>query len=849
VAIGLGASPSDITGENNTIVGTFALYRSTSASSNTGIGYGVLGQDTTGNWNDAFGDSALLHNTIGYNNNAVGGDALTTNTTGYDNSALGDTADVLSDNLNNATAIGADTQVGSSDTIDLGFSQANGNNDDVGIGTSFVAPSDDLTVSPTTYGTNGSAGATTTITQAGGSGTVTGVGGTAFTSGMVGGTIFYSNGTTGTITAVGSGTSLTSSNTTGGWTTATYNIVWGGFNVSTTGTTLIQPTTNSASAFQIQNNTGSTLLNVDTINSTEALTSTSTSTSLLTVTNNSALTNTISSISDTGVLTTTGNLLTLTAGAATTTTGLLTVNAAGLTTGYAENLNVNGAAVLTSGGAINVVGPTTTAAISANGGLLKVSAAGAFTTTAGAGSGGLLDLQANATLTGTLASISDTAIMTTTGNLLTLTANAATTATGLLTVNGTGLTAAGAAISISAGTTGAAIRIATGNIIDLASGVQGNTAVIKIPEATAACGSGTVQGLLFESSASTTQLGHACVNSAGTSLTFYAAAFTASSTDVAENYSDVDNDLAPGDLVALANDGTTYDIVKATAANQSDVIGVVSTSPGILLSGISEDGTTNLTNPTPVALSGRIPTNVSTENGPIAVGDYLTISSVSGVAMKATSPGLAIGRALEAYDGSGVGSIEVMTSVGYYAGPDTSSYVQNGGGASLTDLSASGDTTLANLNVSGPTTLNSLNVTNNASIQDDLSVGGSLTVTGLTTVTNLVVNGHIVTGGGQPTPQAQTAAGTGATVTVSGTDTIGTITINTGSHPTAGSIADILFSQAYGAAPHVILSPSNNNAAGLRYFKGNTTTNDFMFNVIDTPAANTTYQYDYIIGQ
>jgi fibronectin-binding autotransporter adhesin len=605
----------------------------------------------------------------------------------------------------------------------------------------------------------------------------------------------------------------------------------------------------------------------------------------------SAITAGLVQIADTGAYTGTGGVLNVQGGTASGTLASFTDNTATFTgtginlsdtgTTTANDLLISPGTGVTSGSALKV----TTAGTSAiTAGLVQIADTGAYTGTGGVlnvqggtASGTLASFTANALTTGVGVSIASSGTTQTTANLLNIAQTGVSTGfTGnVVNISGTsttgagnllnlnfGSSTAGTALNISGGT-GDAIKLATGNIIDLASSTNGNDGIIKIATATS-CTSGAAQGLVFENAS--TQLAHICTT--GTGSTFFATTFTPSSTDVAENYSDVNNDLKPGELVALANDSGTPDaIVAATSANEDDIIGVVSTDPGVLLSGISEsNGSTNLVNPTPVALSGRIPTSVSTQNGPIAVGDYLTISSVSGVAMKATGPGLTIGRALEAYSGSGVGSIEVMAGVGYYAGPDASSYIQNGGGANLTDLSVNGNTSLANLNVtgdtdlsnlnvSGPTTLSSLGVTGNEGVNGTLTVdgnvnfGANLTVTGLTTVADLVVGGHIITGGGQPTSQVQTAAGTQATVTISGTDTTGTITITTGSNPTAGSLADVLFSKAYGAAPHIVLSPSNDAAAGLRYFKGNTTTSDFMFNVIDTPTANTTYQYDYFIAQ
>jgi hypothetical protein len=137
-----------------------------------------------------------------------------------------------------------------------------------------------------------------------------------------------------------------------------------------------------------------------------------------------------------------------------------------------------------------------------------------------------------------------------------------------------------------------------------------------------------------------------------------------------------------------------------------------------------------------------------------------------------------------------------------------------------------------NLNVSGTATIDTLTVTGSAQFAGDITVGG-----------------HVITAGGQPTSQPQAAAGGLAAVSVGGTDTTGTITITTGSDPTAGDLAKILFSRTYGQAPHIVLSPSNNSAAGLRFYKGATSSTDFMFDALDNPQPNTTYTFDYFIAQ
>ena len=207
-------------------------------------------------------------------------------------------------------------------------------------------------------------------------------------------------------------------------------------------------TLTTGGAINVDGPTSTATLNATTglvnISSTGAFTNSTTgaaSGSLFQITGNGAITPTLASISDTSVMTTTGKLLDLTANAATSTTGLFTLNATGLDVGYAAVFNVAGSTTLTTGGAINVDGPTSTATLNATTGLVNISSTGAFTnSTTGAASGSLFQITGNGAITPTLASISDTSVMTTTGRLLDLTADAATTVTGLFTISASGLT-------------------------------------------------------------------------------------------------------------------------------------------------------------------------------------------------------------------------------------------------------------------------------------------------------------------------------------------------------------------------------------------------------------------------
>ncbi|MCX6758260.1 MAG: hypothetical protein NTX14_00960, partial [Candidatus Nealsonbacteria bacterium] len=91
-------------------------------------------------------------------------------------------------------------------------------------------------------------------------------------------------------------------------------------------------------------------------------------------------------------------------------------------------------------------------------------------------------------------------------------------------------------------------------------------------------------------------------------------------------------------------------IVKSLSSQNETTVGVISTKPGEVLG--DENGNANDPNARLVALAGRVPVKVSLENGIIKKGDYLTASSVPGVAMKATGPCVTIGKALTDFDGN-----------------------------------------------------------------------------------------------------------------------------------------------------------------------------------------------------
>ncbi len=134
-----------------------------------------------------------------------------------------------------------------------------------------------------------------------------------------------------------------------------------------------------------------------------------------------------------------------------------------------------------------------------------------------------------------------------------------------------------------------------------------------------------------------------------------------SNADLAEVYPSNDDTIHDGELVSL-DPSITSGVKRSSSAYDRSVVGVVSTSPALLIGGKGDEGVTGV----PVALSGRVPVLVSDENGPIRTGDPLTSSSIPGMAMKATQAGYVIGRAMHDFTGTGQGLVMAFVGTHYY---------------------------------------------------------------------------------------------------------------------------------------------------------------------------------------
>jgi|GEM_PF-5794951 len=133
-----------------------------------------------------------------------------------------------------------------------------------------------------------------------------------------------------------------------------------------------------------------------------------------------------------------------------------------------------------------------------------------------------------------------------------------------------------------------------------------------------------------------------------------------------------------------------------------------------------------------------------------------------------------------------------------------------------------------------------------------VTVNGTLTTNG-----NVLLNGKLLTSGITPTIVSGASADCGGSgtpsVSISGNDVSGTITVTTNAIQalgscTAGILANVTFAGAYGVAPRVMLTPMSANASNLRYYF-TSTTGGFSLGTGNAASATTTYSYAYFIAQ
>ena len=180
-----------------------------------------------------------------------------------------------------------------------------------------------------------------------------------------------------------------------------------------------------------------------------------------------------------------------------------------------------------------------------------------------------------------------------------------------------------------------------------------------------------------------------------------------------------------------------------------------------------------------------------------------------------------------------------------------------GGKVTMTDLQVSGSTQLSDTQVTNLTVSGALNLQGALTIKNGISVSGNSNFTGgltaaFITTGGLQLNGdlnlthHIIAGGTIPGITKGTAVGGGGTVSLSGSDTSGSINVNTGTSPPAGCFATITFSQKFVSTPHVVITPIGSSAADLTYYISRSTTGFSICTTTPAPAADN-FGFDYMV--
>lgn len=196
--------------------------------------------------------------------------------------------------------------------------------------------------------------------------------------------------------------------------------------------------------------------------------------------------------------------------------------------------------------------------------------------------------------------------------------------------------------------------------------------------------------------------------------------------------------------------------------------------------------------------------------------------------------------------------------------------LQVSGGTALADLTVDKTSTLGVTNVRGALTVSGpLNLQSPAILGAGATINGNLAVSGNTTLSGslgvgtlnvrdlsisgtLNLNGHLNVGGQTPTAAPDSAAGPGATATVSGNDSAGTVTINTGSSTSndnlGGSLVKVTFKNPFPASPVIVITANGRGAALLTPYTIKTA-GFFIIGSATDPAPRTSYSFDYWVIQ
>ena len=183
-----------------------------------------------------------------------------------------------------------------------------------------------------------------------------------------------------------------------------------------------------------------------------------------------------------------------------------------------------------------------------------------------------------------------------------------------------------------------------------------------------------------------------------------------------------------------------------------------------------------------------------------------------------------------------------------------------GGPFSVSALTVSNSANLQNTQTNTLQVANGSTFQGTVTLQHDLNVGGATSFSGPVTagqitVTKLIMSGnaqlsvpnHIAFPGASPSRSTNPSVlGAGGTASVNGSDTTGTVSINTGNSPSAGCFATINFTRPFASTPHVMVSPVGAGAGQTQYYV-NRSTSSFSICTASPAPGNQAFAFDYFI--
>lgn len=187
---------------------------------------------------------------------------------------------------------------------------------------------------------------------------------------------------------------------------------------------------------------------------------------------------------------------------------------------------------------------------------------------------------------------------------------------------------------------------------------------------------------------------------------------------------------------------------------------------------------------------------------------------------------------------------------------DVAGTIKVGGALSLPGISVSGTSTFDQITANSLSINGALNVAGTLSVNGLTSTGGGtfggpvsapiITAQSLQLTGDLQITRHIDAGGSTPSKSDGSALGNGGTTSISGTDTAGTITINTGSNPGAGCFVTVRFANRFSSTPHVTIGAIGSAAGAVNYYLNRSST-EFSICSSNNPSPGQTFSYDYIV--